>query len=366
MNFKVFCVTVLMVLFYTSSVNSQVYSELTDKPQDTLEYKNLLPIFGKKVKELGFDLPYSAGISVNYLWQKSDIVISNVAVGFNSGDLINVDDIIRFNSTTAESNGVNIRPDVWLFPFLNVYGIFAQAQSRTNVDVSIVIPRINEAEELFNIQTNPLFNTTTVGFGLTPTAGFFGGWIAFDMNFTWTDVDAQENPVFAFVFDPRIGKTFQLRKPNRNISFWVGGFRLKVKRDTRGSLGLDEVLPFEEWNSKVAAGQTKVGDAQQELDQWWENLSPIQQQNPVNIVKRETNQAKLNVASRFLNGAESALDTAESSTIDYSLDKRQLSMWNFVVGSQFQINKSWMLRAEYGFSEGRNTFFTGLQYRFGL
>jgi hypothetical protein len=41
-------------------------------------------------------------------------------------------------------------------------------------------------------------------------------------------------------------------------------------------------------------------------------------------------------------------------------------MWNFVIGSQFQINKSWMLRAEYGFSEGRNTFFTGLQYRFGL
>ena len=47
-----------------------------------------MPIYGKKVKELGFDLPFSAGLSINYLWQKSDIVISNVAVGFNSSDAV--------------------------------------------------------------------------------------------------------------------------------------------------------------------------------------------------------------------------------------------------------------------------------------
>lgn len=366
MHKKLVYLAIISIALGSFTMSAQVYSELTNEPLDTLTYNNLLPIFGKKVKALGFDLPHSAGISVNYLWQKSDIVISNVAVGFNGSELINVDDLIRFNSTTAESNGVNIRPDIWVFPFLNIYGIFAQAQSRTNVDVSIYIPRINEADELFSIQTNPLFNTTTAGFGITPTAGFFGGWIAFDMNFTWTDVESQKNPVFAFVFDPRIGKTFQLNKPERNISFWIGGFRLKVNRDTQGSLGLDEIIPIEEWNEKVVTGQIKVGEAQEELDTWWENLSPIQQQNPVNIVKRETNQTKLNVASRFLNAADNALDTAETSNLNYTLDKRQFSMWNFVIGSQFQINKSWMLRAEYGFSEGRNTFFTGLQYRFGL
>jgi hypothetical protein len=101
---------------------------------------------------------------------------------------------------------------------------------------------------------------------LPPPQAFFGGWIAFDMNFTWTDVDAQENPVFAFVFDPRIGKTFQLNKPERNISLWVGGLRHKVNRDTRGSLSLDEIIPIDEWNEKVSIGQTKVGEAQIELD----------------------------------------------------------------------------------------------------
>lgn len=356
----------LICVLCASSVYSQVYADLSAEVADQETKKNLLPIFGNKVRELGFDLPNSAGLGVNYIWQKSNIVISDVAVGFNNGPIYNVDELLRFNSTTAESHGINIRPDIWLFPFLNVYGILARATSTTSVDVGIWIPRINESEELFSIQTRPDFETTTAGFGLTPTAGFKGGWIALDMNLTWTDVDAQENPVFTFVFDPRIGKTFKLNKPDRNISIWVGGFRLKVNRDTKGELNLDEVIPIAEWDQKVSNGQVRVADAQVELDTWWENLSPIEQRNPVNIAKFEVNQRKLNLASNFLNAAESAIDTAENSTLQYELDKRQKSMWSLVIGSQFQFNKSLMFRAEYGYSRGRDQILAGLQYRFDL
>ena len=41
-------------------------------------------------------------------------------------------------------------------------------------------------------------------------------------------------------------------------------------------------------------------------------------------------------------------------------------MWNFIIGSQFQINRSWMIRAEYGFLGSRSQFIGGLQYRFNL
>ncbi len=360
----------IVILVFLMSIShlgfSQVYSELTNVQKDTLEYNQLLPIFGKKVKALGFDLPHSAGLAVNYIWQQSDITVSNVSVGFNNGPLYNVDELVRFNTTSSESNGVNFRPDVWLFPFLNVYGIIAQAKSQTNVDVGVWIPRINGSEELFSIQTNPKFNSTSLGFGLTPTAGFFGGWIALDMNLTWTDVDALDKPVFVFAFDPRIGKTFKLNKPERNISFWVGGFRLKVNRDTGGALPINEIFPVDEWNQKVINGQVKVGEAQIELDDWWNNLTPVEQRNPINSAKYELNQKKLNVASSVLNGAENALATADSSTINYKLDKKQKNQWNFVVGSQYQINKSYMIRAEYGFLSARQHFLCSLQYRFAL
>ena len=365
MRFWVLFLFTLVSLGCTTPVLGQVYSDFNKNAKGE-DYPYLLPVWGKKVAERGFDLPLSAGIGVNYLWQNSDILISNVSVGFNDGPLYNVDELIRFNSTSAESRGINIRPDVWVFPFLNVYGIFARAQSNTNVDVSIYIPRVSGIEELFSIQTSPEFRSETVGVGLTPAVGFFGGWIAFDMNFTWTDIDAQENPVFGFVFDPRIGKTFDLGRPERNISFWVGAFRVKVSRDTRGSLALGDVLPTEEWNAKITQGQQKVGEAQTELDTWWESLNPIEQANPVNKLRREANQAKINLAARVLNAADDAVDNAENSSLTYTLDKKQAKMWSMTVGSQFQLNKSWMIRAEYGFSSGRQQFFAGLQYRFGL
>jgi long-subunit fatty acid transport protein len=52
--------------------------------------------------------------------------------------------------------------------------------------------------------------------------------------------------------------------------------------------------------------------------------------------------------------------------VQYSLDKRPEDMWNFIVGSQYQINRNWMFRAEFGFLGSRTHLIAGAQYRFGL
>ena len=63
--------------------------------------------------------------------------------------------------------------------------------------------------------------------------------------------------------------------------------------------------------------------------------------------------------------AENAINNG-TSTVQYSMDRRVKDPWNFIVGSQFQLNKHFMLRAEYGFLGSRTQIMTGLQYRFGL
>ena len=42
------------------------------------------------------------------------------------------------------------------------------------------------------------------------------------------------------------------------------------------------------------------------------------------------------------------------------------SSLNGFVGTQFQYNKHWMIRAEFGFLGSRSQIIGGLQYRFGL
>jgi len=71
-------------------------------------------------------------------------------------------------------------------------------------------------------------------------------------------------------------------------------------------------------------------------------------------------------AGEVLNQAETAVNSIANSTVQYSMDKRPKDMWNFIVGSQFQLNKHFMLRAEVGFLGSRNQVLTGVQYRFGL
>jgi long-subunit fatty acid transport protein len=86
----------------------------------------------------------------------------------------------------------------------------------------------------------------------------------------------------------------------------------------------------------------------------------------VNATKYNTANRALDAAGSFLAAVDGALSTAESSTVQYSLEKAPQDAWNFLLGAQYQYNKHFMLRAEYGFLGSRKQFLTSLQYRFGL
>jgi hypothetical protein len=331
------------------------------------EYPYLFPIWGKKVAQKGFKFPKSAGLSVQYIWQQSDIVINNLQVGFNNGPLYSLDEIIRFDKAQTTTNGVNIRPDLWLLPFLNIYAVIAQSRTSTAINAGVWIPDDSAWRKIMNIDTKADFDATTFGFGLTPTFGIGGFFMALDMNFTWSDISELEEPAYAFVFGPRFGKNISFKgHPDRSLALWAGGFRVKLNTGTSGSLPTGDLFPVGEWGNKIDTGYTKVAQYQQKVDNWWNDLTPPQQKNPVNIAKHEVANAALAKLGGVLDAASQSVSDAASSTVQYTLDKKPKNMWNFIIGSQFQINRSWMIRAEYGFLGSRSQFIGGLQYRFDL
>ena len=373
MNKKIYFL--MACIFLSAQAFSQVYTnkEVGKKNEalidslKTEKYPYILPIWGQKATAKGFSLPYSVGISINYLQQESSLVIDNLFVGFNNGPMYDLDEIIRFNDAIAGAGALTVRPDFWLLPFLNIYGLFGKAKTRTEISAGVWIPDTSNVwSEVTSFSTTANFEAVVAGFGMTPTLGVGSGWIALDMNLAWSDVDALDKPVFTFVFGPRLGKTFKFKKPDRNIAFWAGGFRVKFSSETNGSLNLNEVIPVEELQPKVDAGLDKVDQAQVNVDAWWEGLTPVEQKNPVNIAKYETANRTITAASGLLTSVDGALNDGESATVQYSLDKNLKDMWNFIIGTQFQLNKHIMVRGEYGFLGSRQQFMVGLQYRFGL
>jgi hypothetical protein len=367
---------IFLILFFLSiQTFAQVYTnKIVGKKNEVLKdslktatYPYSLPIWGEKATQKGYDLPYSAGVSVNYFWQESDLVINNLYVGFNNGPQYNLDQIVRFNGATATASAINVRPDIWLFPFLNVYGIFGKVKTSTAINAGIWVPDAdNNWSEVVTFGSKANFDGTTAGLGLTPTIGIGGGWLALDMNVSWTDLSALEKPAMAFVFGPRMGKTFKLKKPESSVTVWAGGFRVHLKSGTSGSIAFADIISTDQAQAKVDQGLLKVDEKQTAVDNWWNGLTNTQQANPANIAKHDTANNALQTAGSFLTAVDGALSTVGTSTVQYSLEKAPKDMWNFVLGTQYQYNKHIMLRAEYGFLGSRTQFMTSLQYRFGL
>ena len=363
------------LVLIASSAHAQVFSnkEVGKKSAPiadslkTAKYPYALPIWGEKATQRGYTLPYSAGLSFQYFGQRSDIVIDNLQVGFNNGPLHDLDEIVRFSKAESASDGLSLRPDIWLLPFLNIYGILGRSKASTEVGYGLWLPDSSGvSQEVASASTKVEFTANTFGLGFTPTMGVGGGWLALDMNVTWTDVPQLNEPAMAFVFDPRAGKAFQLRRPDENINLWVGGFRLKINTGTTGSIPLADALPIEQWQSKVNTGMSEVERRSAELEAWWDGLSAAEQANPVNIARYNAGKSALERAGGFLNNANAAIGNLATSTVQYSLDKRPEDMWNFMIGGQYQQSRNWMYRLEVGFLSSRTHVITGVQYRFGL
>jgi hypothetical protein len=369
-------ILLFIYLLISSTTFSQVYTNKVvgvknEALKDSIEkagYPYVLPIWGAKATAKGFQLPYSAGIGINYLWQESSLIIDDLKVGFNYGTMYDMDELIRFDDATAAANALNIRPDIWLFPFLNIYGILGVAKTSTEISAGLWLPDLDSTwSEVTTFSTKANFDAVVMGFGMTPTLGVAGGWVALDMNVAWTDVSALDKPVFTFVFGPRVGKTFKFKKhPDMNIAGWVGGFRVKFSSETSGSINLTELFPTDELQVKIDEGFARVDETAYEVEAWWDGLTPVEQKNPVNKAKYESANKLLETAGGVLTSMDGALNDEQDATVQYSLDKTLKNKWNFIIGSQFQINRHMMIRAEYGFLGSRQQFLAGLQYRFGL
>ncbi|HET6721245.1 MAG TPA: hypothetical protein VFH07_00790, partial [Chitinophagaceae bacterium] len=234
MSFLAMLSSVVLAQVFTNKEIGQKNADLIDSLKKS-EYPYSLPILGAKATKAGYNLPLSAGISVQYFWQESDLIIDNLQVGFNNGPMYNLDEIVRFDLARATASATTVRPDIWLFPFLNIYLIMGKAQASTEVGFGVWVPDSSGTDKLITSASTLIdFNTTTYGFGFTPTIGVGGGFLALDMNWAWTDVPQLDKPARSFVFGPRLGKNFKLKDPRRTIAIWVGGFRVQINSETNG------------------------------------------------------------------------------------------------------------------------------------
>jgi hypothetical protein len=172
----------LFILFLVTGVHNGLaqYSQvqLSKKQQhytDSLKkvvYHHTFPILGQKAYKMGVDMPYPGGVMTNYFYANQGLIIENLQLGLqtNNQDIpLTPVDFIGFSNNNVTAHTFNVRPDLWIFPFLDLYGIFGYGSSTTTVNLSTPV-------SLTSVVTQ---NVKTVGFGFTG---------ALDLAFFWPQI----------------------------------------------------------------------------------------------------------------------------------------------------------------------------------
>ena len=309
-------------------------------PKDTTKarYPYTFPIFGNFLHDIGIELPYPVGIMANSYMAEQKVLITDISIGFEGGEgpglpMTDVTRLLEFEANKARALSLNVRPDIWVLPFLNIYGIVGKAWTET--DVTLVYP----------IDLKALAKLEGMSFGIGGT--FAGGYKDFfailDINRVWTYMDNFEQPVGSRVMSPRIGKTFWLKKEESNFGFWVGAMSVRIGGTTSGSIKIGDVLPPEIWEN--------TSELVERYYAWYESVDDLKQK----------------VADKVFTPIVEKIANGDGNTVvNYSIAKESAAEWNMLVGAQYQLDRHLQFRTEFGFLGERKSWLLSANYRFGI
>jgi hypothetical protein len=187
-----------------------------------------LPIWGKPAREKGYDLPLPFGVCLSYTYINQNMVVSDVQI---QGNPLNV---AIPNAPTISHTGV-LRADGWLFPFLNVYGLFGYTSGTTKPGV--VFPDGQVVEATLH------YHRPSYGGGLTLAGGWKAYFLTLDANFTIGDAYSAEggrigeDPLTSFTITPRAGVIFSSGRLGTG-ALWIGGMNLNAEAVIHGPIDL--------------------------------------------------------------------------------------------------------------------------------
>lgn len=210
---------------------------------------NTLPF----MKEMAGDreLPPAWGIGIDFFTMDQPYKIDQlefILPGVSLPDVSQVD-------VNNRVQHFDIKADVWLLPFLNVFGILGQVNTDTVVDLSrtTIIGLPPQLPSLGKLEIDT--DGTVWGFGATLAFGgdrWFGA-----VTTTWTDADLGgdfDSSIEALTIQPRVGMIFG------QWTGWVGGMYLDVEESHAGVINIPGIgqLPFaavlsaeSDWNTAV-------------------------------------------------------------------------------------------------------------------
>ncbi len=202
----------VVLIFLGQKVNAQVVTFPDSLSQRKGSFFPVMRGFKQKAVEAGAEFPKPYGIAGSMYFQQQNMEITKIRLGdlelSEDGGIIDFDDSKIKNTVTSSQ----IRADVWVLPFVNIYGMMGRVTTFNNIDLSINlnnsnIPNLSESINLLKERTIANINGTVGGAGMVVAGGY--GKVFANVNITWAQTWLSEvNSVQkSFVAFPMVGMT---------------------------------------------------------------------------------------------------------------------------------------------------------------
>ncbi|MDO4687863.1 MAG: hypothetical protein Q4A94_02840 [Plesiomonas sp.] len=319
----------------------------------------MFPIWGEEAKAAGYEIPEPFGLNISHMQVKQGIQVDSISFsglqsGLNLGSLpvggglgsvmspqgqlgLTLNPVVR--ETRQRSDTTTLRADMWVFPFLNLYGLVGKTSGRTdsmldmnvglqgNAGVSVHQPKVVAdhltpllcsklnvdcskpfTEKLVHgaitqaLKKNPdlslpiaadfkltdihfplEFHGDTFGLGFV-LAGGYGNWFALtDVSYTQTKMDILDGKIDALVASPRVGYQFSVL--DRPLRIWAGGMYQSIDQSFSGNIA-DLALPANLKQMLLLVDPSKSGKfhVEQHLESPWNTLLGAQYQITPNLL----------------------------------------------------------------------------------
>lgn len=197
----------------------------------------VLPVFAQADPLLGKTmagdrkLPRAFGIGIDYFSMDQPYQIDSLSFTppptFPLPPISNVATII----VNSEIENVDLKVDVWLLPFLNIFGIYGRIDGQTTVDLSNSGVLLPPTFQRLNID----YDGDVYGGGVVLAVGGDRWFASVTGTFTDTSLSGDfQSSVDATTIQPRLGIRIA-----ESTEIWIGGYFIDAEESHSGTINLD-------------------------------------------------------------------------------------------------------------------------------
>ncbi len=181
--------------------------------------KGIFPLWKSLAK--GKELPSPFGFGINVYSQNQTFNLMESSFHMSKID-IPIPEDIDINNEVIERN---VKMDLWVLPFVNVFGILGEIEGATRVDY-----------ELLDDKIKMNYKGIVYGSGITMAGGYDPYFISLTAAFSKTKLDNSESSVKAWVFTPKIGINMSGWKIIKDLNIWLGAMYQQSEEQHNGSM----------------------------------------------------------------------------------------------------------------------------------